>query len=138
MVERPVRECVKLFNIEDTSLLDDIANVQKACQKILNKNKIMTENEPENKPEVMKPKETRNPKPEDNPSASLIKEESRTDFSQVNIAYEDISLLQLETSKSSRIFKDDEDASSSITDWSEIFEVQEEDFIDSIMPVTLI
>ena len=113
-------------------------NSKKENKQKVKKQKRKSELEKLEIPNWSPPRGKRNQKPEDNPSASLIKEESRTDFSQVNIAYEDISLLQLETSKSSRIFKDDEDASSSITDWSEIFEVQEEDFIDSIMPVTLI
>ena len=34
-VERPVRECVKLYNIEDTSLFEDIARVREISKKIL-------------------------------------------------------------------------------------------------------
>lgn len=45
IVERPVRECIKLFNIEDTSLLDDIRSVQKASQELLDDNKIVTQEE---------------------------------------------------------------------------------------------
>ena len=41
IVERPVRECIKLMNIEDTSLLDDIKAVQKASQEFLDKDKII-------------------------------------------------------------------------------------------------
>ena len=39
-VERPVRECVKLMNIEDTSLFEDIAEVRLASEKILSSNVI--------------------------------------------------------------------------------------------------
>ena len=35
VVERPVRECVKLINLEDTTLFDDIKAVRKACQEVL-------------------------------------------------------------------------------------------------------
>ena len=35
VVERDVRECIKLFNVEDTSLLDDIKAVQDASDKII-------------------------------------------------------------------------------------------------------
>ena len=35
VVERPARECVKLFNIEDTTLLDDIKAVREAAKQIL-------------------------------------------------------------------------------------------------------
>jgi len=34
-VERPVRECVKLVNIEDTTLFEDIAKVRESSKKIL-------------------------------------------------------------------------------------------------------
>ena len=39
-VERPVRNLVKLFNIEETSLMDDIANARKLAQDILDSKKI--------------------------------------------------------------------------------------------------
>ena len=35
VVERPVRECVKLMNLEDTTLFDDIKTVREACQDVL-------------------------------------------------------------------------------------------------------
>ena len=38
VVERPVRECVKLFNIEDTGLFEDITAVRDASRKILGSN----------------------------------------------------------------------------------------------------
>ena len=41
VVERPVRECVRLFNIEDTSLLDDIQAVRAAAEKILDEGNIV-------------------------------------------------------------------------------------------------
>ena len=41
IVERPARECIKLFNIEDTSLLDDIRAVQISCKKILDEEQIV-------------------------------------------------------------------------------------------------
>ena len=41
IVERPARECIKLFNIEDTSLLDDIRAVQTSCKKILDDEQIV-------------------------------------------------------------------------------------------------
>ena len=34
-VERPVREVIKLFNVEDTSLFEEIAEVRSACEQIL-------------------------------------------------------------------------------------------------------
>ena len=34
-VERPIRECVKLFNLEDTTIFEDIAEVRATSQKIL-------------------------------------------------------------------------------------------------------
>ena len=39
-VNRPVRNIVKLFNIEDTCLMDDINEVHKLCKDLLKKNKI--------------------------------------------------------------------------------------------------
>ena len=41
IVERPVREIIKLFNIEDTSLLEDIAAAQKMALEILDSEKIL-------------------------------------------------------------------------------------------------
>ena len=41
VVERPVRECVRLFNIEDTSLLDDIQAVRVAAGKLLDESNIV-------------------------------------------------------------------------------------------------
>ena len=41
IVERPVRECIKLMNIEDTSLLDDIKQVQRASQQLLDEDQIV-------------------------------------------------------------------------------------------------
>ena len=41
VVERPVRECVRLFNIEDTSLLDDIQAVRVAAEKLLDESNIV-------------------------------------------------------------------------------------------------
>ena len=40
IVDRPVRQVVKLCNIEDTSLLDDIAAVRNAAKKIINDRKV--------------------------------------------------------------------------------------------------
>ena len=40
-MERPVREVVRLFNIEDTFLLEDIANAQKLAMNILDSNQIV-------------------------------------------------------------------------------------------------
>ena len=34
-MERPVRDCVKLCNIEDTSIFEDIQQVREACKVIL-------------------------------------------------------------------------------------------------------
>ena len=39
-VERPVRNLVKLFHIDDTTLMDDIQAVHDASQKILDREKI--------------------------------------------------------------------------------------------------
>ena len=41
IVERPVREIVRLFNIEDTSLLEDIAAARKLAVEILDSNNIV-------------------------------------------------------------------------------------------------
>ena len=35
LVERPVRECVKLFNIEDTTIFEDIRSVRDFCKDLL-------------------------------------------------------------------------------------------------------
>ena len=35
VMERSVRQCIRLFNIKDTSLLDDISEVWKAVGKFL-------------------------------------------------------------------------------------------------------
>ena len=40
-MERPARECIKLLNIEDTSLLDDIRAVQKSSQELLDKEQVI-------------------------------------------------------------------------------------------------
>ena len=40
VVERPARECVKIWNVEDTTLLDDIRAVREASQKILGNNQV--------------------------------------------------------------------------------------------------
>ena len=45
VVERPSREVVKLMNIDDTSLLDDIKAVQEAAKKILDNKKIVPDHE---------------------------------------------------------------------------------------------
>ena len=42
-VNRPVRNMVKIFNIEDTTLMDDIRNIHDLAQKILEQNKISYE-----------------------------------------------------------------------------------------------
>ena len=41
IVERPARECIKLMNIEDTSLLDDIRAAQKFLKKLLDEEQIV-------------------------------------------------------------------------------------------------
>ena len=41
IVERPVRECIKLMNIENTSLLDDTKTVQKASQQLLDEDQVV-------------------------------------------------------------------------------------------------
>ena len=45
IVDRPVRQVVKLCNIDDTSLLDDIAAVRKAAKKIIDDRKVVTQKE---------------------------------------------------------------------------------------------
>ena len=40
VVERPVRECVRLMNIEDTTLMEDIKSVREASQAVLGTNVI--------------------------------------------------------------------------------------------------
>ena len=44
-IERPVREVVKLMNIEDTTLLDDIKLVQEEAQRLFNTRKVVTDEE---------------------------------------------------------------------------------------------
>ena len=61
VIERPVRECIKLFNIEDTSLIDDIEAVRKASAKILDNQRVMSETELEK----ITDKEEENDKPDD-------------------------------------------------------------------------
>ena len=156
VVERPVRECVKLFNIEDTSLLDDIATVQRACQKILDKNKIISKdkvqtnlpgnNKRKRKTELEKlriknwspPRGKRNQKTNSNLVFNQVKHDSQADIFSVNFGYEDISLLQLQSTESSSIFENEEITSNWMTDWKMFFEVPQEDFIDSVIPVTLL
>ena len=41
-VERPVREIVKLLNIDDTSLMDDIRSVQNHAKKLFDTQKLVT------------------------------------------------------------------------------------------------
>ena len=43
VVERPVRECVKLLNIEDTHFLDDIEKVRQESTKVINSRKIVND-----------------------------------------------------------------------------------------------
>ena len=45
VVERPVRDCVKLFHIDDTTLLDDLKAVREAATKILDEQKVVSEKE---------------------------------------------------------------------------------------------
>ena len=45
IVERPVRQVVKLCDIKDTSLLDDITAVRNAAKKIIDDRRIVPENE---------------------------------------------------------------------------------------------
>ena len=45
VVERPVRECTKLFHIEDTSILEDIQAAQAEAKKILDEENAHTSNE---------------------------------------------------------------------------------------------
>ena len=45
IVDRPVRQVVKLCDIEDSSLLDDIAAVRNAAEKIIDKRRIVPESE---------------------------------------------------------------------------------------------
>merc|ERR1712179_68262 len=47
IVDRPVRQVVKLCDIEDTSLLDDIAAVRNAAKKIIDDRKVVTPKEVE-------------------------------------------------------------------------------------------
>ena len=45
VVERPARDCVKLFHIDDTTLLDDLKAVREAATKILDEQKVVSEEE---------------------------------------------------------------------------------------------
>merc|ERR1711942_526835 len=45
IVDRPVRQVVKLCDIEDTSLLDDIAAVRNAAKRIIDNRKVVTQQE---------------------------------------------------------------------------------------------
>ena len=45
IVDRPVRQVVKLCDIEDSSLLDDITAVRNAARKIIDERRIVPENE---------------------------------------------------------------------------------------------
>ena len=54
IVDRPVREVVKLCNIEDTSLLDDIKAVRNAAKKIIDERNIVPQSELD---EIKKPEE---------------------------------------------------------------------------------
>ena len=45
IVDRPVREVVKLCNIEDTSLLDDISVVRNVAKKIIDERNIVPQSE---------------------------------------------------------------------------------------------
>ena len=47
-VERPVREIVKLLNIDDTSLLDDIKSVQNHARKLFDTQKLVSTDEIDN------------------------------------------------------------------------------------------
>ena len=48
IVERPVREVVRLLNVDDTTLLDDIKKVQDAAKKIFDTKKVVSGEELEN------------------------------------------------------------------------------------------
>merc|ERR1711909_120565 len=45
IVDRPVRQVVKLCDIEDSSLLDDITAVRNAAKKIIDDRKVITQEE---------------------------------------------------------------------------------------------
>ena len=45
IVDRPIRQVVKLCDIEDTSLLDDITAVRNAAKKIIDDRKVITQEE---------------------------------------------------------------------------------------------
>ena len=47
VVERPVRECVKLLNIKDTHFLDDIEKVRQESIKVINSRKIVNDVQPQ-------------------------------------------------------------------------------------------
>ena len=70
-VDRPVRNIVKLFNIEDTSLMDDINEVHKLCEELLKKNKIsFSEDDPVPTPIKAKEKVKENTLDNQNPKLS--------------------------------------------------------------------
>ena len=54
-VRRPVRNVVKLFNIEETSFMEEIANAQKLAQEILEKKKISSYPSDDSDDEVINP-----------------------------------------------------------------------------------
>ena len=54
-VRRPVRNVVKLFNIEETSFMEEIANAQKLAQEILEKKKISSYPSDDSDNEVINP-----------------------------------------------------------------------------------
>ena len=54
-VRRPVRNVVKLFNIEETSFMEEIANAQKLAQEILEKKKISSYPSDDSEDEVINP-----------------------------------------------------------------------------------
>ena len=45
MVKRPVREVVRLMNVDNPSLLDDIRAVQEAARKIIDDKKFLKDDE---------------------------------------------------------------------------------------------
>ena len=72
VVERPARECVKLFNIEDTSLLDDIKAVRDAAEQILDEKQVVT------KKEIDELFDDQNHRDEENPKLEDFKDEEDT------------------------------------------------------------
>ena len=53
IVERPVREIVKLQHIDETSIIEDIKNVQVEARKLFDSHKIVTEDELIDVPSIM-------------------------------------------------------------------------------------